>query len=435
MKETHLPTKRLPDDDTSLNLPSSTQLLVHDGDDCIFERNAPHWDGRWAGHIHLPLEVVENNDHDDCIDDDDDDDDDDDGSDNSDDDDVSSEDEGIAPQSSSSLFLTTASKLIYHWTMLLEDDDDDKCNDDATSSSSNGGRKNNNNSDSTKTIVVIPHIVMHPLQQTIRKSCSTTLLNNHISSCQCNDSKSITTDMTTTTTATTATTTTTNNNNLHISLTRPIYLPGPSVSSFMDSIVRDMTLFISIAKRGSCSSSSSASSSATNVGRQQTTSTGRTIYLQPRNAIILTNDNHTRSFLCIPISTDSSRWIKHTFLPPIDAIMSRFGLATYYNNNTDDSKDGGCILHVSIASVKGDIIPLMLQQKQYHNKRSKCEGSGEAAATSATTNESNTRRIMLYTNEERDSMQQESSIPHHIPMKVTCVKCEFGKDKQCTIPL
>jgi hypothetical protein len=327
-EETHLPTKRLPDDDTSLNLPSSTQLLVHDGDDCIFERNAPHWDGRWAGHIHLPLEVVENNDHDDCIDDDD--------------DDVSSEDEGIAPQSSSSLFLTTARKLIYHWAMLLEDDDDDKCNDDATSSSSNGGRKNNNNSnnnnsDSTKTIVVIPHIVMHPLQQTIRKSCCTTLLNNHISSCQCNDNKSITTDMT----ATTTTRTTTNNNNLHISLTRPIYLPGPSVSSFMDSIVRDVTLFISIAKRGSCRSSSSASSSATNVGHQQTTSTGRTIYLQPRNAIILTNENHTRSFLCIPISTDSSRWIKHTFLPPIEAIMSRFGLATYYNNNTDDSKDGG----------------------------------------------------------------------------------------------
>jgi hypothetical protein len=129
--------------------------------------------------------------------------------------------------------------------------------------------------------------------------------------------------------------------------------------------------------------------------------------------------------------------------------MSKFGLDTYYNNNNDNTDDSnedgsGCILHLSIASVKGNIIPLMLQQRQ--RKRSRYEGSDVAAAIGAAVttmtnhddkdkNSSTIRRIMLYTDEERETIQQESSIPYHIPMKVTCVKCEFGKDKQCTIPI
>ena len=119
-----------------------------------FVRDSPHWDGRWVGHLYLPLDC--DYDHNIDIDDDDDDDDDhddeypenhDDDGDADDGDDSSSasvdecdghEDDVIAlSQSSSHAFLPAARELIRIWASLLRGDNDDdilmdgrRCDDD-----------------------------------------------------------------------------------------------------------------------------------------------------------------------------------------------------------------------------------------------------------------------------------------------------------------
>ena len=97
---------------------------------------------------------------------------------------------------------------------------------------------------------------------------------------------------------------------------------------------------------------------------------------QPQHAKIFTNDDQTRSFLSIPVSAHSSRWIKQSLLPPIDATMLRFGLQTYYNTKEEGEGEGGCILHVSVASVKGNVIPQML-----------CRRVGDSNETNGRTND------------------------------------------------
>lgn len=322
--------------------------------DQSFERSNPHWEGRWAGHIYLPFPNMASLDlcdtdaptHDETnngtaanilADDDSDSD--------SDESSVSSmEEEGLHASRS---FLPAARALIHYWAALINeayaDDDDD----------SSG-------------IAIVPHLSMSP-KKTKHKSI------------QPANAQDI----------------------LHISLSRPIYLPAPSVDSFLADISSRMASVHSAARRhGHCNSH-----------------TGRTIHLRPHDATIFINDNQTRSFLSIPISEESSRWVKN-LLPPIDASMLRFGQKTYYDEG---------IMHVSIASVKGNMIPIILKERR---------NDGDLKQ-SASGNESKIRNIPLFQTQGCNQLADETrnSIPESIPIRLNRIQCDFGKMKNMLLPL
>ena len=142
-------------------------------------------------------------------------------------------------------------------------------------------------------------------------------------------------------------------------------------------------------------------------------------YLQPHNATIFTNDEQSRSFLAIPVSKESTRWVKQLLLPPIDSAMSRFGLKTYYSDTEE-----GCILHVSVASVKGNVIPQMLHHRN------------EGTSNCGTESERKIRSIPLFSREELSQGRAciMESLPRSIPIGVSQIQCEFGKAKVLTIP-
>jgi hypothetical protein len=139
--------------------------------------------------------------------------------------------------------------------------------------------------------------------------------------------------------------------------------------------------------------------------------------LRPKNATIFINDNQTRSFLSIPLSEESSRWAKRLLLPSIDAAMLRYGQKTYYD-------DG--IMHVSIASVKGNMIPITLHKRR--NKDSKESAYG---------NESSITSIPLFQTQgcNQSGDETRNSIPESISIRLDHIQCDFGKVKNMLLPL
>ncbi|KAL7446899.1 hypothetical protein ACHAXM_011681 [Skeletonema potamos] len=325
--------------------------------DLSFERCNPHWEGRWAGHIYLPFPNMEASELCDAphapthveskngteariLADD-----------HSDSDSDSIDEDDVVQ--SSQRFLPTARTLIHYWAALLNEayvDDED-----ATG------------------IVIVPHVSMSPKKAT-SKSIQTAKnqdIKNKSNTC------------------------------LHISLSRPVYLPAPSVDSFLADISSSMALVHSASRRhGQCNSQK-----------------GRTIHLRPKNATIFINDNQTRSFLSIPLSEESSRWAKRLLLPSIDAAMLRYGQKTYYD-------DG--IMHVSIASVKGNMIPITLHKRR--NKDSKESAYG---------NESSITSIPLFQTQgcNQSGDETRNSIPESISIRLDHIQCDFGKVKNMLLPL
>lgn len=363
----------------------------------LFERSQPHWEGRWTGHLHLPfpsietLDEVDVDDSDESID----------GIDDvaipfnsrkrkleveesaynqvrdssfkSDDSDSESSDEDEMPQSH--LFLPTARQLIQYWAKLIEESYKKKY--DATKDSCKGDIL-----DKTQ-IVIVPHIPMHS-----KKKKSTTETKQFASKEAHPELKQSV-------------------SSLHISLARPIYLPAPSVDSFLADIAKVIGNVVSISK------------SHNNVTRHD----GKIFQLQPHNATIFTNDEQTRSFLTIPVSTDSSRWVKRVLLPPIDAAMSRFGLQSYYSTD-----EGGCVLHVSIASIKGNMVK--------HLMRDSAKRTGDGSARDGAEDE--VRSLPLFTNlhthKTHEQVELTRNIPTFIPIRLNRVRCQFGKVKEVVVP-
>ncbi len=364
------------------------KLCTNRNNGCMpqFERNHPHWEGRWVGHLHLPFPPLEQLDSSSlerwC------------------DDEVSSyvgsknkvlthehraeyaivlqnsKDASCNDDSSSCeeidditlqsrMFLPAARILIYHWEVLLKESGSG-CYDERNNSTSDGDLVVGSR---LLAFAVVPHIPMQPFGYT------------------------------------TITTT------LHISLARPIHLPSASVDSFMTCIEKSIQAVIGI----TCGGVNHANQ------RQQ----GRILHVQPRNATIFTNDQQNRSFLSIPISKESSRWVKRSLLPPIDAAMVRFGLETYYHSLGGGE---GCILHVSVASVKGNVIPQMLQHRSKKND-SLCGMHSDAKRS--------IRSLSLFVTEGEQVHAAGclKPIPSSIPILFDRIQCTFGKDKQLTIPI
>ena len=380
-------------------------------DDVMFERGHPHWEGRWVGHLHLAFPSLESLDilvvsssnaqidvRVDAIgrgDGDDGKSDDNNSSDESSSDgSSSSEEDDDMPQSR--IFLPIARKLIHEWASLLEDCISEESNAVTADETRTTTKWNGKDITSKSPTFIIPHIPMHPMERTNTS--------NKDNNPPCEEEE---------------TPISTNNvsSSLHISLARPIYLPAPSVDPFLADIEKSIKTVVT----------------ASNNSRRGSTNhqTGIILHLQPRNATIFTNDEQTRSFLSIPVSNESSRWIKQTLLPPIDATMQRFGLQTYYS-----TEEEGCILHVSVASVKGNVIPQMLRKRKMlgDNDKNGCSSIEEGV--------SSIRSISLFSLPNDDDNKQRhdatnmttiESMPSYIPIRVHQIQCQFGKTKQMKI--
>ena len=342
---------------------SSISKVIIAGDDertnesYAFDRGNPHWEGRWAGHLFLPfppmdrLDAVYLNMNED--------------SDTS--DGGRTEDENTLLESHE--FLPAARELIRYWAVYLQESFHSASFSDA------------DDKESTP-IVIIPHIPMSA-DWMKRDSASTpdvpclkhqaNIIHKQVSP-------------------------------LHVSLSRPIYLPTPSVDSFMSSISK------------SIESITSASKLCINSNRN-----GKIFYLEPHKAAIFTNDLQNRSFLTIPLSGQNAQWVKHALLPSIDSTMKKFGLETYY------SKEGeNCILHVSVASVKGNMVKAMSSARNRSCMNADVLGD--------------TRSIPLFpSNYSFDSAFSKlksfsfHSIPSTIPIYLDRVQCQFGNVKESSI--
>lgn len=378
-------------------------------DDVMFERGHPHWEGRWVGHLHLPFPSLESLDilidggsndaqsdlGDDAIgrvDGDDDKSDNNNSSDESSSDESSSSEDDDMPQSR--IFLPIARKLIHRWASLLGDCTTSSAECTAVIAEETKTTTKCNGEDSpskSPTTFIVPHIPMHPIVRTNN-------ISNKDNNLLCEEEEEEESPIST------------NNiisSSLHISLARPIYLPTPSVDPFLADIEKSIKAVVA----------------PPNNSRRGSTNhqTGRILYLQPRNATIFTNDEQTRSFLSIPVSNESSRWVKQTLLPPIDATMQRFGLQTYYS-----TEEEGCILHVSVASSKGNVIPQMLC------KRKKLGDNDKNGYSSFEEGASNIRSIPLFSlhDDEQEHDATIESMPSFIPIRIHQIQCQFGKTKQ-----
>mmetsp|Transcript_8836 Transcript_8836/g.19072 ORF Transcript_8836/g.19072 Transcript_8836/m.19072 type:complete len:570 (+) Transcript_8836:65-1774(+) len=386
-----------------------------------FERNQPHWEGRWVGHLALPfpplrsLDLVYSEEEEDVkkrrrtSDNDEHGRDDiergsssssEESSDSSSDDD--DEEDAV---SQSRHFLPEARKLIHHWAALLEKTTHATINEKKnnktimdTTITTSQSKNEDHTSREAATIVIIPHIPMHPIKAAANAPPSSNKESSSPSSLS----------------------------PLHVSLARPIYLPAPSVNPLMAEIETRIKAVLSIANNRKKSTNSYTNNC----------SNGRTLQLQPQNATIFTNDQQTRSFLAIPVSAESARWIKRMLLPPIDNAMVRFGLQTYYSTEEDGGEEGGgCILHVSVASVKGNVIPSILRQR--HRKR--CQQGMMTVKGNEDDDVENVKSIPLFSKheikqKEGDTVLESSSLPRCIPIRVNQIQCRFGKAKGLTIP-
>jgi hypothetical protein len=333
-----------------------------------FERSNAHWEGRWTGHLFLPLPPLNQLDaldetssrneepaHEVASDLDG----------NSDDDTIGSEE----ALSESRAFLPALRVIIRYWAVVLQESfhhdksNDKECNNDGT------------------TITIVPHI---PMKNDSMRTPGTTLPDMERVSDQ--ERKDLVTQ----------------NGSLHISLSRPIYLPAPSVDSFLQSIAKCINTILS-----------------PSTLYANTTQRGKIFHLRPHEAAIFTNDQQNRSFLTIPIAGQNAQWIKRALLPPIDATMKKFGLESYYSE-----KGESCVLHVSVASVKGNMMKRML----------------DARCSAGKYDASDMRSIALFPSKHSlsDGAKSEmdyvlKSIPMSIPIRLDTVQCQFGKAKEVTI--
>ena len=183
-------------------------------------------------------------------------------------------------------------------------------------------------------------------------------------------------------------------------------MPAPSVDPFLMDISSSSTSVLSaVARRHShCNSRK-----------------GRTIHLRPHDATIFINVDQTRSFLAMPISEESARWIKWVLLPPIDAAMLRLGQKSYYTEE-------GCILHVSIASVKGNMISTILKRR-VKDDPVQWSGSGNVV--------NKARKIPLFQKEDCNPLEEDvlNSIPELIPIRLEHIQCDFGRVKRMLLSL
>jgi predicted DNA binding protein len=104
--------------------------------------------------------------------------------------------------------------------------------------------------------------------------------------------------------------------------------------------------------------------------------------------------------------------------------MKRFGLKSYYSEEGER-----CVLHVSVASVKGNIIKRIAETKNRY-----------AGVTDIDSNE--LRSISLFgckqilSDEALAEMESTlKSVPSSIPIRFDRVQCQFGKVKEVSIKL
>ena len=100
-------------------------------------------------------------------------------------------------------------------------------------------------------------------------------------------------------------------------------------------------------------------------------------------------------------------------------------------NTKEEEGEGGCILHVSVASVKGNVIPQMLCSRRV----------GDSNETKGRTDDDRSmtkgiRSIPLLSADDKTGIKLIEEIPSCIPIRIQHIKCEFGKaTKQLAIPL
>jgi len=289
--------------------------------------------------------------------------------------------------------------LIHHWASLLREETNSTTADDF-----DGGEENAAKSD----IIVVPHIPMHTIEKTKITNSSTTSPHPPVNQSLLLSAKS-----------------------LHISLARPIYLPAPSVDPFLADIRKSMNAILSFANKNTTDTTNNNNQRRHGGG----SGGGRILHLHPRKATIFTNDPRTRSFLTVPVSSQSSKWVKRSLLPSIDAAMTRFGLETYYATE----EEGGCVLHASVASVEGNVIPQMLSLRSGSRRRGKNGGGSAERGGNGGGNESKNeiRSISLFSTgrEQYGDVDVLDSIPRCIPVRVNRMECDFGSSaKKLSIP-
>jgi hypothetical protein len=333
-----------------------------------FERVNPHWEGRWAGHLYLPFPPLDTldeldehiitgrdaNSDNESVDRDE-------NSDTSGSEDTDGEDE----LSESRSFLPAVRVLIEYWADVLKE----SFQADAISECINETK------DST-TIVVVAHVPMNSDQiKRSNKPCS--LLSDVSHSTPPFNNEPLP------------------KLNLHVSLARPIYLPAPSVDSFLSSVSKCINTVVS----------------ASNLNNNSKLH-GKIFHLQIHQAAIFTNDEQNRSFLTIPLTGQYVNWIKRVLLPPIDSTMKRFGLKTYYSEEGES-----CVLHVSVASAKGNLVKVMGTARNYGGE----EGFGSL------------KSIPLFDPSQSKMGGVLESIPSSIPIRLNRLQCKFGQVKEISV--
>ncbi|KAL7487516.1 hypothetical protein ACHAW6_013106 [Cyclotella cf. meneghiniana] len=391
-----------------LDKPSITRVIIageHSTDDSdpkcdengalLFERTHPHWEGRWAGHLFLPFPPLEfldtfddvrvnpvssnekkSNENE------------------SSDGDSSADSEKTEEKgalSDSRTFLPVARILIKYWAFRLKESfQESAIFDNGVTRNPNDNHRekkcNDGEEDSAAVVIIVPHIPMKADWMTRKENALPRLSDALRSKPQSNEDSS------------------NNNQPLHISLSRPIYLPAPSVDSFLSSISQCVKTVLS----GSNPKSDSKRH-------------GRVFHLRPRDASIFTNDQQNRSFLTIPISGGSAQWVKRVLLPPINSTMRRFGQGSYYSEEGER-----CVLHVSVASVRGNMVKIMKDARIRYCISDEIQSS--------------TRSISLFScdqdvcdNDPSEMEFDSNSIPTSIPIWLDQVRCQFGKMKDVSI--
>lgn len=327
----------------------------------LFERSNPHWEGRWAGHLFLPFPPLHQLDAPDdpvekedslsepAID-----------KDETNHTDTSDEsDAGIYVPIETRVFLPAARELVRHWADQLRESLQQAGESAITTSSDDECNISN-----TNTVTIIPHLPMKTKRSNLTAP-----------------DKSPPEEL-----------------SLHVSLSRPIYLPAPSVDSFLQTISICIQTVLSVSNLHS--------------DRKQN---GRMFHMRPREAAIFTNDQQNRSFLTIPICGQNAQWVKRVLLPPIDKTMKKFGLNSYYSEEGEN-----CVLHVSVASVKGNMVKVMADARSDSQPVKDCHSS--------------MRYISLFASECKLS-DAAKCIPATIPIRLDTVQCQFGEVKGISIKL
>ncbi|KAL3798530.1 hypothetical protein HJC23_011834 [Cyclotella cryptica] len=364
-------------------------------DEFTFERTHPHWEGRWAGHLFLPFPPLECLDTSDqisdnrvCLNEKNAREDESSDADSSADSDQTDQD-GVLPDSRH--FLPAARMLIHYWAFRIKESFQSNAKfDNGVITNLNDNKSHhqwNDEEGESAPVVIVPHIPMKADWMKQEENNLPRISDALCSKPQSNEEPSKP------------------NRHLHVSLSRPIYLPAPSVDSFLSSISNSIKTVLSVSHPNPASKRH-----------------GRVFHLRPRDASIFTNDKQNRSFLTIPITGESAQWVKRALLPPINSTVRRFGQGSYYSEEGES-----CVLHVSVASVRGDMV------KRMKEARSRYRGiSGEKQST--------IRSLSLFSRDQyacdTDPSEMQStfnSIPTSIPIWLDKVQCQFGRAKEVSV--